>query len=514
MMMWRDQDVSAMIASAPALMSRAAALRHRAVQPNLSVRAAVQSEVLKLVAERGRKVYGGYALNAALIERIPSASFYNDDAGCGDQDGAVGVAPDIEFYSPDPVGDAMELCDRLYAQGMRYVQAREAMHHHTFTVSVHFVRLCDITYMPPALYGAVPVLEVPAGGGFGGSIRVNAVHPHFALVDMLRILTDPHTSWWRLDKALARTALLQQHFPLQPAPPQFRAADTGLVISRSDASDDDLAVRAWLSGRPSCVLVGVGAYVHIMGAGGEWLPAMHVVVSAQMGEDTLDLLRSLQQRHGEGKEGVWVRSCTPLSDLTGVRMLVMVRGRCVACVYDPAGRAVPIGSCTEDGVQVASFAYTLQTLLIARFHSDVCGFGSVATQYTHLAASMLQERSCRLDSAAQTVLDDTPMRELVIDAFVGEPRSPMHTHMLWTDARRAAFGASTVAWFSYDPSKHAGNRHALARYQFLDVTGGAVGDVLPLGAIYNGAPSTLRQVHYETLSNCPKRMGCAIHPRA
>ena len=59
--------------------------------------------------------------------------------------------------------------------------------------------------------------------------------------------------------------------------------------------------------------------------------------------------------------------------------MVIVRGRCVACVYETAGRAVPVGCATADGVQVAQWDEAFHCALVeaagnaemARVHRDV-----------------------------------------------------------------------------------------------------------------------------------------------
>ena len=75
------------------------------------------------MSNKGRKAYGGYALNAAILAVSPQDAIYD----------AASPPPDVEFYSPDPVGDVVDICKRLHAEGHEYVQGKEAVHDGTWT---------------------------------------------------------------------------------------------------------------------------------------------------------------------------------------------------------------------------------------------------------------------------------------------------------------------------------------------------------------------------------------------
>ncbi|GAX86653.1 hypothetical protein CEUSTIGMA_g14061.t1, partial [Chlamydomonas eustigma] len=114
---------------------------------------------------------------------------------------------DIEFYTPEPHSDLRDLCDLLKADGHQNVQARDAIHPGTFTISVEFNRVCDITFVPRDLYSAIPVKKYFQG--------LKVVEPWFVMIDQLRILCDPFTSHWKLDRMLPRILAMQRVFPLE-----------------------------------------------------------------------------------------------------------------------------------------------------------------------------------------------------------------------------------------------------------------------------------------------------------
>lgn len=106
---------------------------------------------------------------------------------------------DIEFYSPTPIKDMINLCNILYKEKFNYVVGRQSQHHETYTIFVNFVQYCDITYMPKIIYDNIDHILID---------DIAYIHPNLILIDIFRIYTDPLTSYWRLNKVVKRMKLL------------------------------------------------------------------------------------------------------------------------------------------------------------------------------------------------------------------------------------------------------------------------------------------------------------------
>ena len=72
-------------------------------------------------------------------------------------------------------------------------------------IFVNFINYCDISYMPSNIYNNMPIIEVNG---------IKCAHPHFMMVDAYRVLTDPMTSYWRLDKSIKRFQKLLKYYPI------------------------------------------------------------------------------------------------------------------------------------------------------------------------------------------------------------------------------------------------------------------------------------------------------------
>lgn len=154
--------------------------------------------VRDFIAERGLILYGGQAIDFAL--RLRGSRLYPDHQ-----------TPDYDFFSPDNVGDAYDLTDRLKAAGFENVGAITAIHTQTMRVKFDFVFVADISYAPPAVFERLPTLN------FRG---MRVLHPDYQRTDMHLAFCFPFNSppledvFHRFGKDLRRLRMLEAHFPV------------------------------------------------------------------------------------------------------------------------------------------------------------------------------------------------------------------------------------------------------------------------------------------------------------
>jgi len=178
----------------PKMMKKIETKKLMEMEPTLNEIIQVYSIIIEYIKSNKRKIYGGYALNKLLIAKNPALAIYDESD-----------TPDIEFYSPDPVGDLVKLCDKLHEAGFKYVNGQEAQHKETYSLFVNYQLYCDISYMPANIYNKTRFIQMD---GF------NLIHPWFMAIDFFRMFTDPMISYWRLEKHFARYLKLQKTYPL------------------------------------------------------------------------------------------------------------------------------------------------------------------------------------------------------------------------------------------------------------------------------------------------------------
>ncbi len=498
-------SAAALLARVPDMMADAERAKLACVAPTAEQRAAVHAAALELAAVKGRKVYGAWALVQAL-SRVPGLSAEGADPA--DASGA----PEVEFYSPDPLRDATDLCDHLFACGHRYVQAREGNAHRTYVISVEFARLVNITYVPPHVFAAIPTMplamppaqpmsasgvDAAAAAAAAGFVFPPVVSPSFLIMDYLRVLCDPYTSYWRLDRALPRLVALQSAYPVgvppRDGPPGVHAPDAaaaGVAALGPPADARVAAVLAWAAGRDSCVSVGEHARAYMFAAAVHCvavadpaelllpLPPLPVppaiqqltLVSVEYAADLVSLADTFgagapDARRGGRRDRQGAATITEHAELIGLlgrRATLRIGDRTVMTLIDAGGRAVPVCARSPDGLLVAGFSYCLLSSMAQRFLVGIRSRASAERFHASVIGDLLAYREAAGIVAASGVGGDTtvtnpesPFRDVAL-ATVGWPKTDMRVHMEMTDRRRAEVGTPrATVWFTYDPSKPA-----------------------------------------------------------
>ena len=101
----------------PKIMKKVGKKKLEEMEPTIDEITQVNGIIIDYIKKNKRKVYGGYALNKLLVAKNPSLAIYDELD-----------TPDIEFYSPDPLGDLTKLCDKLAEAGFKNVIGQEAQH--------------------------------------------------------------------------------------------------------------------------------------------------------------------------------------------------------------------------------------------------------------------------------------------------------------------------------------------------------------------------------------------------
>jgi len=168
-------------------------ITNKLFKPTFTDKQQIKDIIIKYIQKNKRKIYGGYAINELIIIKNNRDAIYSH----------IDI-PDIDFYSPDPNTDIINLCNLLHDAGFQHVTGREAKHKYTYSIFVEYDLYCDITYVPKNIYNKIPFKIIN---------NIYYVHPNFINIDYLKIITDPF-SYWRLEKCIDRIDLLHKYYPI------------------------------------------------------------------------------------------------------------------------------------------------------------------------------------------------------------------------------------------------------------------------------------------------------------
>jgi len=141
---YTDEDYDQVMRELPDIIKEAEKRAADVLEPTIVEQREIMEFIKDFIRMKKRKIYGGTALNEVLKKVNPKDAIYDEYKFA-----------DIEFYSPTPVPDLVELCNALYGKGYKFVQGKEAQHEETYSIFVNLKLYCDISYIPARVYNGI-----------------------------------------------------------------------------------------------------------------------------------------------------------------------------------------------------------------------------------------------------------------------------------------------------------------------------------------------------------------------
>ena len=166
------------------------------IEPTIFEQRNIMDSIREFLRIKGRKIYGGTAINELVKQVNPDDAIY-DNYSFGD----------IDFYSPQPRADIVDLCNFLFDKNKyKNISANEAQHDETYRIYVNWQLYCNITYVPMRIYSGIKVIMID---------NLQYVDPHFLWIDQLRIFNNPMLTSRLWEKTFKREYVLLKNYPLE-----------------------------------------------------------------------------------------------------------------------------------------------------------------------------------------------------------------------------------------------------------------------------------------------------------
>lgn len=502
MSLYRDADIKEFDTKLPELVQAAELMTLEKLKPTIKDMWEIIFVVRDFVIEKRRKIYGGFALNKLIESVAPEDKFYGDDDI---------KSWDIDFYSPDPVNDAKEICNRLYAKKFRYIHTFEAQHEETYKVFAETVDCADISYVPRNIYNKMPFKEI------GG---LHLTGPHFMMIDYFRVLRDPLGSYHRLEKTVVRLGLMDKHFPL---PHNTSALD--IVPAESNLDIAFKTVHEFLTNRDTTMVLGVYAYNHyIMESGiqdrnktdkggkvshnlkrgrgrdgnrGEgstmsketdikMVPVNYYeVISTNYKKDASDLIIMLRQKFADNGKLIVYEESYPFFQYLGYSVSIKYEEEIICKMYHYNNTCLPFhirpayyfgdrtaamlnGADKSAKITIGSFPmlmlYNLINVMKARADNDQ---HTKNTHYT-IISHLIEMRKWYLDKVGKTNFDDTIFKD-----FILECRGSMLTPKMEKAIRSEKTFKSGKKTFKYNPDNEKDRENKFV-WRFKNTSGNPI----------------------------------------
>jgi hypothetical protein len=361
----------------------------------------INNLIIKWIIEKKRKFYGGYALNILIKEVNEKDKIYSDDDDY-----------DIDFYSPSPLDDFVELCNYLFESGLVNIHGKEAIHDGTFVIFINHREYCNITYVPTQIYNKLPFKQV------GDQLLI---HPYFMMIDYLRMFTTPLTSYFRLEKSFKRFAILQKNYPL----PVNHKPIQPVVVSDDMHRKFIKTIFDFLLNRKSVLVFGKVVYNYIIDLtkpNVAWIKETDVdffeFVSSNFQKDTIELFYQLKELSTDLR----VEEYYPFFQFLGHSCIIYYKNKKLVQIYDHNLLCLPYIEYTVDSkhtIQLASFTLNLNMLMSQIMRHRIDDLKSLVQEKYIMLYHLLYCRNYYLSQAKKTIYDKTIFEDFVVDC-IGE----------------------------------------------------------------------------------------------
>lgn len=397
---------------------------------------AINEIIINYIKKYRRKIYGGYALNLLLINKDPSIALYDNSD-----------IPDIDFYSPDPINDLINICNLIHKKGYKYVTGREAIHKETYSVRVNNQLYCDISYVPRNIYNHMPFREING---------LCVTGPEFMMIDYYRILTDI-ISMWRIQKSIKRFYLLQKYYPLPYVKNELYIPD----IAPDTQKFLDI-IFGFIQNRESVVVVGLYAYNHYLKFSG-LLKYKYVnipfyeIISTNYKNDAIELINLLKSINSDN---IHVIENYPFFMYLGYSVDIYYKDLLIAKIYNYNKRCIPFVSVSAEkfnniitpskntiniGTHALVILYSLIMINKARITQD----RQIKDLYYTLISNITDMRNYYFNKYKKTIYDNTIFGEFIMECK-GIPITPERERQLIIESRKKR---NKKYIFSYDPNE-------------------------------------------------------------
>lgn len=434
--------------------------RNTVLLPTLKTKKDMEKIVFDFVKKYKRKIYGGYAANMIIIQKNKEDGFYDLDSELAD----------IDFYSPEPIEDAMRLANIFQKNGYPNVIAKQAFHEGTYKVAVDFTEIADISYVPKNIYHRMPFVEVNG---------VNYVAPSFIMIDMFRMITDPLASGMnRWKKTIPRIHLLQKHYP-------FNKATSKLPDKKSMKGAEPILKDIFDFAKNKESIILFGDYVYncllfesgILNKNNKIFQPVNIteyhLVSTNYKDDAKEIYEQLKTKY----EDITIIEYYPFMDILSYSCTIQYKEQNVVSIFHYNKKCVPVKTIpsriftngnmkidTSSKVQIAAFDYNFLLNMILTFRNRVTKDPSY--QYQNIMTShLIALRSYFFKTSKKNMLDDTLFEQFIVDC-VGETVDTMREVFV---TRHEKFKQKKLALWKYTPEN--GIKEPESTFRFPNASG-------------------------------------------
>ncbi len=438
--MYRIEDIDYVKKNIGKIQDEAMLTYKQNYEPTLTESKSVYNYILEFIKSRKRIIYGGWAQNELIKSKNKDETFYKE----------IDIA-DIEFYSYEPIKDAVELGDFLKSKNLKYISIQGGIHDGTYKIFVNFVNYCDISYLAKNICDKCLKLEL------NGLLYA---HPMFLYIDIFRVFTDPLTSYWRLDKSFNRYLKLYRYYPnTEPSNKNFK-------IKKTDNEIID-KVRKNIIHNSKLIVIGKYAYnYYVQKVDDKKIDIdYYELISTNYIDDAKYIHKKLEKIFPNNK--ISYKKYYPFFEFFDKRTEYYCDDILILKLYGNNNRCIVHHESTKKKCLFGSYQL-VYLYLLSNYNYHVINKNEIEEHnYLLMIYNINKAKISYLDKHNKTVLDKTPFEEFIIKC-IGTPYDPIRESRLdMMEKHKKGLKGN----FRYEPS---GNPGKIPEFKFSNSSGNQV----------------------------------------
>jgi hypothetical protein len=442
---YRREDYVDTLKKLPEIVKKAEMQSLKIIEPTIYEQREIMDLIREFVKIKKRKIYGGTAINELIKIKNLSEAIY-DDFSFGD----------IDFYSPEPKVDVVELCDFLYGKNKyKNINANEAQHEETYRIYVNWQLYCNVTYVPKHIYTNIKTIKID---------DVQYVDPHFIWIDQLRIYNNPMLCSRLWEKTFKREFLLLKNYPLEVFENHFVIQKPSMEINGYHLK----IKQEFLKGDPNVLINGFDAYNFYVRYGMDNGLECHlpfIELSSVSYVETVINLFAFVRQIVINADAVSISEYTHFFQFVGHSVMITYNGISLVSVNEINNTCVPTID-VSSGIKYAAYQYLLMSLLINKFRIFLGDDKQMYKNYGTAISNLIKVKNYYLKQNKLDVINNSPFGEFRTSC-VGTPISPTRLYLARRNERkengkRVEFTYTPDNFFKmpdesqkkFDPKKH------------------------------------------------------------
>ena len=457
--LYKNSDVDVIKNNIGSIVDETLKIRNSKIQLTMEKYKEVIEVIKTFIKKKKRIIYGGYGFNELIKAKNKDDAIYNDLQ-----------MPDIEFYTPEPLQDLVELCNKLHDNDFCWVSGQQAQHNSTYKIFVEFENVCDFTYMPTNVYRNMPVTKLDG---------ILYSSPIWIAVDILRHHNDIMSFERLRDKIFQREVALFNNYKFV-----FDTKEKLEFPTTNNNLKEELFNR--LVSRESLCFVGSVASHYYSNLSSTIDVTNIEVISSSFKKDVKEILYIIEDILGDKFKDINIKAFRPFFQFWDERVIFKLNDEHLLTIYGNNEMCIPYNNLYIDKnkikkiqtnavlkdennegtvIKIGTFIVVFNHYLIHRHYQYIFRSDDYK-KYEGELHKLLKKRNKYLNENNLHVLDNSPYREFIIRC-TGELIDVRRKYRLDMSSKKAKKKLMT---FRYDPSTQKDN-FTVPDYSFPNTSG-------------------------------------------